>query len=52
MTHDDVCSHRAIGRSIYFSQAQNDKLGGGVELWRGIFQSLRPTQVLPSLVKR
>ena len=42
------CSNRPIGRCIYFEPkagAAVDSLGGGVELWSGLFQSVRPTQV-------
>ncbi|XP_078148835.1 protein argonaute MEL1-like [Carex rostrata] len=44
--------YKTVGRSFFspqFSTGENPDLGGGVEYWRGFYQSLRPTQMGLSL---
>lgn len=45
-----MCSYVSIGRFLYSPDVRKpQQLGGGLESWRGFYQSIRPTQMGLSL---
>ncbi|KAJ3316730.1 hypothetical protein HDU93_004288, partial [Gonapodya sp. JEL0774] len=43
LRHDPAIKLVTVGRSLYFPD-QRSSIGGGVDIWRGFYQSVRPTE--------